>query len=122
MLEMIWYLCVVPFLILSIVVYAFSQGQRKFIFWRADGKCEDCDADWNDGVMLEAHHVKPTHEGGANDVSNGKLLCRPDHAKAHDKLAHQANQRGDKETASKNAYAARQIRKRSKWRWGHGDQ
>ncbi len=58
----------------------FDYGQRLAIYYRDEGKCQDC------GKSLkfdeaEFHHVKPWHEGGLTTVENGLLLCSECHAK-----------------------------------------
>lgn len=103
---------------LVVVGMAFSSWQRKHLFKRADAKCEDCGADWNEGYMLEAHHIKPLNEGGADHTDNGVMVCIPCHADRHDDLAYEAKKRGDRRSHDANAYSARQIRKRSIWRRG----
>lgn len=111
---------ILPGLLLFLVFGAFTKGQRKFLFWRADAKCEDCGADWHDGVMLEAHHVRPLSDGGSNDPrTNGKMLCRPCHADAHEELSQKARRRGDKASANRNAYSARKVRERPYRRNGY---
>lgn len=116
--ETIWYLCVLPLLLLFFSFSAFTKGQRKFMFWRAQAKCETCGNKWDDGVMLEAHHIKPLHDGGSNHTDNGEMLCRPCHADAHENLAYEAKKKGNMRSHEANAYSARQIRKRRKWRHG----
>lgn len=105
-------------LILPVCLMAFSPSQRKYMFWRAGAKCEanGCDRTWEDGYMLEAHHIKPLHEGGTDNVTNGEMLCVRDHAKAHERLAEKATREGRHNDARSNAYSARQIKKRSIWR------
>lgn len=119
-----WYFRMLPdpiiyLLCLPVFLMAFTSGQRKFMFWRAGAKCENCGDSWESGVMLEAHHKKPLHEGGANHTDNGEMLCRPCHADAHEDLAYEAKKRGDSRAESANKYSARQIRKRRKCRDGY---
>lgn len=116
--EGLWYLCGLPLLFVLFLFGAFTKGQRSYIFWRAGAKCESCSADWNDGYMLECDHIKPLHAGGSDHVDNGQLLCRPCHANKHESAAHDAKKRGDSTTHNKEAYSARQIRRRSVWRRG----
>lgn len=118
-----WWFRLVPdmwvyVLAIPVCLMAFTSAQRKYMFWRAGAKCEanGCTRTWEDGYMLEAHHIVPLHEGGSDNVTNGIFLCITDHAKAHEKLAQKATREGRHQDANANAYSARQIRKRSIWR------
>lgn len=58
----------------------FDYGQKLAIYYRDEGKCQQC------GRLLnfdeaEFHHVKSWHEGGQTTVENGLLLCHECHAK-----------------------------------------
>jgi 5-methylcytosine-specific restriction endonuclease McrA len=61
----------------------FSARQRKYIYFRADGKCEDC------GIFLDkewhAHHVDRYVDGGVTEIQNGVALCIPCHHQTHSK-------------------------------------
>ena len=96
----------------------FNKQQRKVIFARANACCEHCGAKWSDGVMLEVDHVLPICEGGKDEVSNGQLLCRPCHAKKHEQLAREAQQRGDRISEGNHSRATASIRGKPKNRWG----
>lgn len=113
-----WY-CIVPYIVLSILWAAFSKAQRKFLFWQSDAKCENCGSDWYKGHMLEAHHKVPLSDGGSNSVDNGEMLCRPCHADKHESLSHVAKKSGNTRSERNNAYAARSIRKRRNKRNGY---
>lgn len=54
------------------------QRNRRIRFERAHGRCEAC------GIVLQANgwecdHVVELRDGGTNDVSNLRALCRPCH-------------------------------------------
>lgn len=95
----------------------FPKYLRKQIFARDDATCKDCGRNWYDGFMLECHHIVALHDGGANELDNGILLCRTCHAKRHEHEA--VNGRGKKSRRS-HAYGARKIRERGIWRYGYG--
>ena len=109
--------------ILVLIVWlfvAFTRPQRVEIFKRDGMQCQGCGAKWDDGIMLECHHVNPLNCGGENSVSNGKLLCRDCHRKAHIRLSQIAK---TKEQRNANANAARMIesviRKKGRKRYGY---
>jgi len=99
---------------------SFSAVQRKQIFAKHNAACADCGKTWQDGYMLDCHHEVPLGEGGSNSISNGKLLCRLCHLKAHTKLYNEAKYERQKKV---NAYAVRKIRETIKEkglkRYGH---
>ena len=85
------------------VAMAFSEHQRKAIFKRARGKCENgvvvgdepCDRTFYDYWMMHCHHIRPRHMGGRDDTSNGTLLCVEHHALAHLELFEEHGKRED---------------------------
>lgn len=97
---------------------SFNEQQRKAIFARAGGKCEECGKDWNDGFMLECDHIIPLSMGGKNEIQNGQLLCRRCHAKKHMQLSKEAGRRGDRKAQIDNDRAARLIGRKDDKRWG----
>jgi len=54
---------------------AFSSGQKKEIYLRANGHCVGCgqslDSDWH------ADHIVPHARGGRTEIVNGQALCQP---------------------------------------------
>lgn len=82
---------------------AFSENQRRSIFKRARGRCENgvvvgdepCDRTFSDGWMTHCHHIRPRHMGGRDDISNGTLLCVEHHALAHLELFEEFGKRED---------------------------
>jgi 5-methylcytosine-specific restriction endonuclease McrA len=99
----------------------FPKVVRKIIFGRGGAKCRDCGVKWGhpNFAMLECHHIVPTSEGGKDDPSNGVLVCRPCHAKRHERLSEIHRKAGRKKFANQNAYAARLIRHRPFKRRGY---
>lgn len=51
----------------------FSAAQRQALYLHADGRCENCHAELEDG--WHADHIVPWSMGGATDVTNGQALC-----------------------------------------------
>lgn len=51
---------------------------RKAIRKRSKGVCEGCGA-----AGVEAHHIRPVYQGGANVLSNGTYLCQVCHNARH---------------------------------------
>ena len=72
-------------LIVAIGFFALTRGQRVQVLKRDNFECQadDCNRTWDDGYMLEVHHIVPTHMGGDDDQSNLITLCRTDHEEAH---------------------------------------
>lgn len=123
-LGLVWWFRLIPDLfvyglLLVPVAMAFTKAQRAMVFKREDGECEKCGKDWKQGYYLEVHHILPESDGGGDTLDNAQLLCILDHAQAHEDLAYEANKRGDKKSARNNAWATRQIKKKSIWRRGH---
>ena len=52
---------------------------RRAAFDRDGWRCQDC----GKAAAMEAHHVKPLEDGGANTVENLLTLCRDCHIRAH---------------------------------------
>lgn len=69
--------------------------------------------------MSNKSHIQPLSDGGTDHTDNGEMVCRPCHAERHEDLAYEAKKRGDSRSERNNAYAARQIRKRRKYRDGY---
>jgi 5-methylcytosine-specific restriction endonuclease McrA len=88
---------------------SFTKWQRKDIFKRDNATCQGCGRKWDEGYMLECHHVNPLNCGGDNSISNGRLLCRSCHAEAHRILATNADTAKQRHA---NAAAYRVILKR----------
>jgi len=63
----------------------FTARQRRVLFLRANGCCEDC------GVILaegwHAHHVTPHASGGDTLLENGRALCPACHVAVHGREA-----------------------------------
>ena len=51
----------------------FNSSQRMALYLNADGRCENCDVELEDG--WHADHIVPWSLGGATDVINGQALC-----------------------------------------------
>ncbi len=96
-------------LLVLISLGAFTQHQRKDIFKRDGATCQDCGRKWDDGWMLECHHVVPLNCGGSNSASNGILVCRSCHATRHLGLANTAETKKQRDA---NAMAYRIIKAR----------
>ena len=60
---------------------AFSARQRRTLFLRANGCCEDCGAVL--GERWHAHHGTPHSSGGDTLLENGRALCPACHAAVH---------------------------------------
>ena len=58
-------------------------------------KCEVCGRKWEEGWMLEFHHIKPTSWKGEDSFNNIECLCRECHLKAHMRLAKQDKKQWD---------------------------
>lgn len=56
---------------------------RKEVFERDGHACVKCGATKDDGVLLDADHIKPfaSNQNKRFDVKNGRVLCRPCHRK-----------------------------------------
>ena len=54
----------------------FTNDQRIFIWRRANGKCQICDAEINLNQM-HADHIICHNEGGKTTLENGRALCIP---------------------------------------------
>lgn len=76
---------VAAILIVVIGSFALTRGQRVQVLKRDKFECQadDCDRTWDDGYMLEVHHIVPSHMGGDDDQSNLTTLCRTDHEEVH---------------------------------------
>ncbi len=98
----------------------FAKWQRRLIFKSFNAVCADCGRTWEQGFMLECHHVIPLSEGGGNVISNSRLLCRSCHSKAHIRLGQEALKLGNKRRANQNFWAARTIKKRGMYRYEKG--
>lgn len=69
---------------------AFSASDKRTIFDRAHGKCENCgktlcfynhkEGEWG---AWEAHHKTSVAAGGTDTPSNGKALCLDCHKKTY---------------------------------------
>jgi len=46
-------------------------------------KCEKCGRRFDQGYLIEAHHIHPTSQGGRNTPDNMRLLCTNCHWKTH---------------------------------------
>lgn len=92
----------------------FSVSQRHEIFAMYGGKCAMCPRTWDQGFMLECHHIEPVSLGGENKPINGQLLCRECHAYTHENLAQHAFELGHIKESRVHGAAARMIRDRIK--------
>jgi len=61
----------------------FHTKAQRIALMIEQGGCtaEGCDAP---PAMTHAHHEHPWSDGGDTSVNNGRLLCWPHHARAHD--------------------------------------
>lgn len=59
--------------------FNYNTNNRSKIFLLLGGKCEDCGTSQN----LTIHHVTPKKDGGSNNITNLKVLCRCCHDKVH---------------------------------------
>lgn len=59
----------------------FTPAQRRKLFIRADGKCEECGCPLGDG--WEAHHIKRWADGGETHLFNAAALCWGCHQSIH---------------------------------------
>lgn len=50
-------------------------------------KCERCGRRFQDGFMVEFHHVRPTSQGGQDTYDNIMCVCRECHLFFHQELA-----------------------------------
>jgi superfamily II DNA or RNA helicase len=62
----------------------FSQRQKRALYLAADGKCENCGTELEDG--FHADHVLPHSMGGATKIENGQALCAQCNLKKSDNL------------------------------------
>lgn len=99
---------------------AFTKWQRKDIFKRDNAECKKCGRKWDDGYMLECHHVIPLNCDGDNSTSNGILVCRTCHATLHRNLAQtaQTEQQRDANASAYRIIKAR-IEERGLKRYGY---
>ena len=61
----------------------FSQNQKRKWGKRLGWRCELCGRSYNEGYLLEFHHIIPTSAGGNDTWDNAQLLCLFCHADAH---------------------------------------
>lgn len=104
---MILLACLVALVWLS--VWAFSRPQRSEMFRTSNKSCVGCGRKWDEGYMLEFHHIVAVFEGGSDDPSNAELRCRECHFKAHKELARQRRKERNKRGAEGHEKAASQI-------------
>lgn len=77
-------MAIVTILLLGFIVYlALSRWQRIDVLKRDNFECVECDRTWEDGYMLEVHHIEPSHMGGTDEQENLETRCRPCHEQAH---------------------------------------
>lgn len=88
---------------------AFNKTTRKQMFSRDSATCRDCGRKWDDGWMIEMHHILAIFEGGSDHPSNGVSLCRECHYKRHQQLAEKRKREGNKRGAEGHTTAANQI-------------
>lgn len=101
-------------LALLLLFGALSKGQRSQMFRASSKRCGDCGRKWDDGWMLEFHHIVAVFEGGTDEDSNIVLLCRECHHKRHVELSELRRKQGNKSGANGHATAARQVASRIK--------
>ena len=54
----------------------FSEADKQAIFRRDGYKCMICGLGEQDGVKIDADHIKARSKGGSNTLENGQTLCR----------------------------------------------
>jgi len=62
----------------------FTRRERRVLYRRADGRCEQCGAAI--GRDFHADHVYPFSKGGQTTLDNGQALCRPCNLKKTDMI------------------------------------
>ena len=67
-----------------------SAYLRRLVFRRDLARCQLCGAE---GGMLEVDHIVPISEGGTNDLTNLRTLCRGCHARETGLLRRRLNAR-----------------------------
>lgn len=60
-----------------------ADAARRRLIARLGERCQNCGAEG----PVQAHHVVPVKNGGSNDESNLRLLCRPCHLAEHGRAA-----------------------------------
>ncbi len=65
-------------------VRLFNDAQRQALLVEARGQCttSGCDAPYS---WLEADHIHPSSKGGATDLDDGQMKCRPDNLRKSDR-------------------------------------
>lgn len=53
----------------------FTEEQKKQIFKRDKFRCVICGKGLQDGIELQADHIKPKSRGGKATIKNGQTLC-----------------------------------------------
>jgi len=53
----------------------FTPAQKEEIFKRDNYKCVICGRGRDDGVEIQADHIKPKELGGKAEITNGQTLC-----------------------------------------------
>ena len=57
--------------------------ERRKQFIEQKPFCEECLSDYNDGVILQVHHIIPISNGGSHKPDNLKVLCKSCHQSKH---------------------------------------
>ncbi len=71
----------------------FSEADRQAIFRRDGYKCVLCGLGEQQGVKIDADHIKPRSKGGSNTLENGQTLCRKHNTRKKDYSQTEAGKR-----------------------------
>lgn len=71
----------------------FSEVDKKGIFRRDGYRCVVCGAGEQNGVKIDADHIKARSKGGSNTLENGQTLCRKHNTLKKDYLQTEAGKR-----------------------------
>lgn len=98
---------------------------RAFILKRDGRRCANCcRTDVGDvkaiSLRYEVDHIQPLAEGGSNDPTNLRVLCRPCHAKETGALRRRLNEAQRPEREAAKAQREEWRRQRAERRWAAG--
>lgn len=61
----------------------FNDSHKKFVTYRQDGKCGNCQKDLAEEIDIAFHHILNQKDGGAGIIENCVMLCGQCHLHVH---------------------------------------